>query len=154
MLLAFAKLTAYLLLLWPQHNVVVASEISLSRDTTTIYHRRCRRRPRREISCWLVQPMRMLAIHSFRRRPTKFNTSARVHLHTASDNRESHSNTDNDIVTSSIILPSRCSSRDAASIIRNCSATDGLLIITCDASGRGVGNLPPSFACCLMLSAH
>ena len=36
--------------------------------------------------------------------------------------------------------PTRCSSRDAASIIQNSSAHDGLLIITCDASGRGVRN--------------
>ena len=35
-------------------------------------------------------------------------------------------------------VPSRCSSYDAASIIRNCTADDGLLLITCDASGRGV----------------
>lgn len=34
--------------------------------------------------------------------------------------------------------PARCSSRDAACIIQNCSEHDGLLIITCDASGRGV----------------
>lgn len=34
--------------------------------------------------------------------------------------------------------PTRCSSRDAASIIQNSTAHDGLLIITCDASGRGV----------------
>ncbi len=38
------------------------------------------------------------------------------------------------------ILPTRCSSRDAASIIQNCTANDGLLIITCDASGRGVSS--------------
>eukprot|EP00578_Thalassiosira_sp_NH16_P031884 CAMPEP_0181076026 /NCGR_PEP_ID=MMETSP1071-20121207/195_1 /TAXON_ID=35127 /ORGANISM="Thalassiosira sp., Strain NH16" /LENGTH=364 /DNA_ID=CAMNT_0023157171 /DNA_START=262 /DNA_END=1356 /DNA_ORIENTATION=- len=36
--------------------------------------------------------------------------------------------------------PTRCSSRDAASIIQNSSAHDGLLIITCDASGRGGGS--------------
>jgi len=35
----------------------------------------------------------------------------------------------------------RCSSSDAAEIIRNCTAEDeGLLIITCDASGRGGGS--------------
>lgn len=33
--------------------------------------------------------------------------------------------------------PIRYSSRDAASIIKNCSAEDGLLVITTDASGRG-----------------
>jgi hypothetical protein len=32
----------------------------------------------------------------------------------------------------------RCSSRQAADILRNSSKEDGLLIITCDASGRGV----------------
>ena len=32
----------------------------------------------------------------------------------------------------------RCSSRQAADILRNCSKEDGLIIITCDASGRGV----------------
>ena len=34
--------------------------------------------------------------------------------------------------------PTRCSSRRAASIVRDCTRDDGLLIITCDASGRGV----------------
>ena len=37
----------------------------------------------------------------------------------------------------SIRYPRRCSSKDAAAIIQNRSM-DGLLIITCDASGRGV----------------
>ena len=34
--------------------------------------------------------------------------------------------------------PTRCSSRRAASIVRDSTRDDGLLIITCDASGRGV----------------
>ncbi|KAL9191195.1 hypothetical protein ACHAXT_000901 [Thalassiosira profunda] len=38
-----------------------------------------------------------------------------------------------------LAAPSRCSSYEAASIIRNCTADDGLLVITCDASGRGGG---------------
>ena len=37
-----------------------------------------------------------------------------------------------------LIPPTRCSSRDAAFLIQNSTAHDGLLIITCDASGRGV----------------
>ena len=34
--------------------------------------------------------------------------------------------------------PTKCSSRDAAFMIQNSTAQDGLLVITCDASGRGV----------------
>ncbi|KAL7543088.1 hypothetical protein ACHAWF_007325 [Thalassiosira exigua] len=41
--------------------------------------------------------------------------------------------------TPSVALATRCSSREAASIIRNSTARDGLLIITCDAAGRGGG---------------
>jgi hypothetical protein len=151
MLLAISMLA---LLLWPHHHVAVASAISLSREILTTMYRRShyhRRRPRREIPCCLVRPMPMMVIYSFRhRRPTTFNTCNRLHLHAPSDN-----DTDSEIASSSIILhPTRCSSRDAASMIRNCSASDHLLIITCDASGRGVGNFLTSFACCLMLSAH
>jgi len=45
--------------------------------------------------------------------------------------------------------PTRCSSSDAASIITNSISHDGLLIITCDASGRGV-----SFALLLMMEKY
>jgi len=41
------------------------------------------------------------------------------------------------IITNS---PTRCSSRDAALIIQNSTSDDGLLIVTCDASGRGGGS--------------
>lgn len=36
--------------------------------------------------------------------------------------------------------PRRCSSREAATLIRDSAARDGLLVVTCDASGRGGGS--------------
>ena len=40
--------------------------------------------------------------------------------------------------TAPLAPATRCSSRDAAALIRTSSGRDGLLVVTCDASGRGV----------------
>jgi hypothetical protein len=47
--------------------------------------------------------------------------------------------------------PIRCSSRDAASIILNCTARDGLLVLSCDASGRGGGSRNEGMAAILRI---
>ncbi|KAL3784721.1 hypothetical protein HJC23_007730 [Cyclotella cryptica] len=47
--------------------------------------------------------------------------------------------------------PTRCSSRDAASVILNSTAQDGLLIISCDASGRGGGSKHDGLAAILRM---
>lgn len=121
--------------LWPHHHGVDATTTT----TTTTWNR--------EISnelhirtCFLMPKTR---IHPFRRHPdgtTNIFTGMKMHdalFNTdVSDNpATNHGDTNEASIT---LSTTRCSSRDAASIIQNCSATDGLLVITCDASGRGV----------------
>ena len=129
MLLELVILTAYCSL-WSHHDVAVASAmLTLSRD--------------RDISTVHRHPWRKIPCSSICHRPTSFSSThlpaaaAAAAAAAAHDNGGNHNNADSGSSASSI-LPARCSSRDAASIIRNCSAADGLLIITCDASGRGV----------------
>mmetsp|Transcript_23062 Transcript_23062/g.42344 ORF Transcript_23062/g.42344 Transcript_23062/m.42344 type:complete len:439 (+) Transcript_23062:90-1406(+) len=50
-----------------------------------------------------------------------------------------------------LISPTRCSSREAASIIKNSTSHDGLLIVTCDASGRGGGSKHDGIAAILRI---
>ena len=134
-----ATLTAYCSLWLPRHqhhyDVVGASALPSRQNIGTIIHRRPTTRPCRR----LMSTTTPSTINSLRHRAdssTPSYSTTRLHLHDIPSS-------DCDVPSSSssvITLPRirRCTSRDAASIIRNCSADDALLIITCDASGRGV----------------
>ena len=141
-----ATLTAYCSLWPPRHqhhryDVVGASALPSRQHMGTILHRRPTTRPCQQIiPCRrhnnLMSTTTPSTIHSLHHRAdsTPSYSTTRLHLHDIPYS---------DCVPSSssvITLPRirRCTSRDAASIIRNCSANDALLIITCDASGRGV----------------
>ena len=140
-----ATLTAYCSLWLPRHqhhyDVVGASALPSRQHMGTILHRRPTTRPCQQIiPCRrhnnLMSTTTPSTIHSLHHRAdsTPSYSTTRLHLHDIPYS---------DCVPSSssvITLPRirRCTSRDAASIIRNCSANDALLIITCDASGRGV----------------
>jgi hypothetical protein len=134
-----AILTAYCFV-WPHHHSVVHTPaIQLSR----VAGRPCPK----IIPCCRVMMPTMTALRLFHRRPgassRPYYFITRMHMHDAlSDSDGGNPSTNNSITsTESIIIPSmRCTSRDAASMIRNCSETDGLLVITCDASGRGVSS--------------
>ncbi|KAL7476860.1 hypothetical protein ACHAW6_002696 [Cyclotella cf. meneghiniana] len=65
-------------------------------------------------------------------------------------NNEPNNNNSRD-TTSFPTYPIRCSSNDAASIILNSTAQDGLLIISCDASGRGGGSKHDGLAAILRM---
>lgn len=56
-----------------------------------------------------------------------------------------------DDIMPTIRAPARCSSRRAALIVRKSTPDDGLLIITCDASGRGGGSKHDGIAAVLRL---
>jgi hypothetical protein len=136
-----AILTAYCFV-WPHHH---ATAIQLSREITG---RPC---PKIIPCCRMMMPTTTTALRLLHRRPGAsstsysyyFNSRRLMHDSLSDSDGGNPTSTSKSITTSteSIIVPSmRCTSRDAASLIRNCSETDGLLVITCDASGRGVSS--------------
>ena len=135
-----AILTAYCFV-WPHHH---ATAIRLSLEITG---RPC---PKIIPCCRVMMPTTTTALRLLHRRPGASSSShsyyfnSRMHMHDSlsdSDGGNPTATSKSITSTESIIVPSmRYTSRDAASLIRNCSETDGLLVITCDASGRGVSS--------------
>jgi len=79
---------------------------------------------------------------------THLNRTTKLHT---TDRSIIQSNNNQSSDSAHLKTPTRYSSRDAASIIKNSSAEDGLLIITSDASGRGGGSKHDGLAAVLRI---